>query len=139
MVLESKASFVCIQETKCLQWKERKLNSIGLGDFIGWVEVPSTGLSGGLISVWDSSVFSITRVSKARNWIWVQGECFASKMAFSCINVYAPVDFHKKSQLWYDLSNILSAVAAIPTMLLRDFNCVLNPRERLNCSYAKVD
>lgn len=90
VVLETKASFVCIQETKCLEWNERKLHSIGLGDYIGWVEVPPTWLSGGLISVWDLSVFSITHQVKARNWIWVQGECISSKIAFSCVNIMRP-------------------------------------------------
>lgn len=122
MVLESKASFMCLQETKCLEWNERKLHSLGLGDFIGWVEVPPTGLSGGLISVWDLSVFSISHQEKARNWIWVKGECIALKLAFSCINIYAPLGLQEKMQLWRELSNILSSVNVIPTMLLGDFN-----------------
>lgn len=65
MVFESKASCLCIQETKCKRWDVKSLSGLGMGDQIKWIEVPSDGLAGGLISVWDDRVFDISFTSSS--------------------------------------------------------------------------
>lgn len=51
VVNESKASFRCIQETKCQNWTLREIRSLGLGDKVGWSSSPPVGLLGGLLCI----------------------------------------------------------------------------------------
>lgn len=53
VVMETKDTFLCIQESKCQSWGIKTLHSLGLGEDIGWLEVPTTGVSGGILSVWN--------------------------------------------------------------------------------------
>lgn len=53
LIQESRASLLCLQESKCQVWNERKIISLGMGGQSGWLEEPPQGQSGGLLTVWN--------------------------------------------------------------------------------------
>ena len=69
LVSQDNISILFIQETKCSKWNARKVGSmIPMNQFI-WVEAPSEGLSGGILTVWNSEKIKVAAKEIHRNWI----------------------------------------------------------------------
>lgn len=139
VVQESKVSFPGIQESKCKEWKEKSIFSLGMGSNVGWVEVASQGLSGGLFSLWNKAIFEVSSTEHSKNWIMMKGVCKLSNILFVCVNIYAPQSPTKKLELRNLLLQKLQHTEQIPTIMLGDFNCVLHSSERKFCVYRKLD
>ena len=54
---ESQCSIVCLQETKCADFDIRKIRSFCPRRFDTFVFAPAVGASGGILVVWNSSIF----------------------------------------------------------------------------------
>lgn len=61
VVKESQADFLCVQETKIQNWSESAIKQLRVGLNSGWAAVPATGLSGGLLSVWNFEIFQLLK------------------------------------------------------------------------------
>ena len=59
---ESQCSIVCLQETKCAYFDIRKIRSFCPRRFDTFVFAPSVGASGGILVVWNSTIFNGTLV-----------------------------------------------------------------------------
>ncbi|KAK9069383.1 hypothetical protein SSX86_011286 [Deinandra increscens subsp. villosa] len=97
-----------------------------------WVD--STGRSGGLISSWDSSIFSLQSVFKHRNVLVVSGWLIKEQVQINIANVYAPQDLRIKRGLWELLVNLRNELQGW-WVLAGDFNEVRRPEERLNSEF----
>lgn len=86
-VQELKPSFVCLQESMCSIKNDIWRFSMGVFDLSCCVEVDSIGLSGGLISFWDPSIFKATCSSVGRHWICVEGVVIHSNMNMTIYNI----------------------------------------------------
>lgn len=73
-----------------------------ISDFTS-VAVGSRGKSGGLLSIWNSSLFYNVEVIKCHSFILVSGNWCGISVKMNFINVYAPDDIDERSQLWSDL------------------------------------
>lgn len=64
LIRDSRLDFIAIQETKLEVVDERFCRSLWGNDGCGWAFLPSVGRSGGILSMWDSSlgrcIFSFT-------------------------------------------------------------------------------
>lgn len=69
LVMESKPSILCLQETKNAQWTDRMIYSLGMGSYIDKLEVQPQGLSGGLLCVWRKDLISVNASKSSSNWI----------------------------------------------------------------------
>ena len=54
---ESQCSIVCLQETKCDFFDQRSIRKFCPRRFDNFVYSPSVGASGGILVIWNSSVF----------------------------------------------------------------------------------
>jgi len=99
--LEQNLSFMAIQEThleddinldfviKC--WGTRNCDF----DFVN-----STGRSGGIISVWDTAVFSVSKSIKSRSFLILIGKWINISGVTAIVNVYGPQSRGDKKRLW---------------------------------------
>ncbi|GKA40690.1 RNA-directed DNA polymerase, eukaryota, reverse transcriptase zinc-binding domain protein [Tanacetum coccineum] len=92
----------------------------------------SRGLSGGLISMWDTLSFVKTNLWCDDNFIIVQGKWNHSDATFYTVNVYGPQEPSAKSSLWQRLQDfILNNQGSY--VICGDFNVVRIKSER--CGY----
>lgn len=90
IIQSTKVALLCLQETKTIGWSEKNIKSLGLGKDVGWMEAPSSGLSGGILTAWNSGIITITEAKIESNWIGVKGTWVGLSTEFVCFNVYAP-------------------------------------------------
>lgn len=57
LVKKQQANMLCLQETKMKMLDKRSCASLWDGGDFDWVFKPTVGLSGGLLIMWDSSIF----------------------------------------------------------------------------------
>lgn len=55
----------------CFAFKRQNVDAFSIAglwrsNFFGWVEIPSNGMSGGLLCVWDKSVFNLVKEEKEK-------------------------------------------------------------------------
>lgn len=103
-VSEFKVNFLYLQETKCCAWDVRSILSLWrTGDF-AWADVPATGLSGGLLCVWDKTMYKLLNVELGANCLWCSLESMMDITRFHVINVYSPQELSDKKELWEKLT-----------------------------------
>ncbi|KAJ0892121.1 putative RNA-directed DNA polymerase [Helianthus annuus] len=105
----------------------------GVGDFNhDWV--PSTGRSGGLVSLWDPRMFVMDRVVKNSNWLLVSGVIKGSGHMYHMLNVYSSQNIAAKRVLWEDIHRLLGEGGG-RWIVAGDFNSVRYPEERRNSNF----
>ncbi|XP_021974931.1 uncharacterized protein LOC110870041 [Helianthus annuus] len=131
---EHGVNFMMLQETKqgsvsrsdiCKFW--------GSGSF-GSESVDSSGLSGGLLSIWDDSRFHLSESVKERNYILIRGSLVGSNSMLNVLNVYAPQSIQAKKVLWDNLLLLINSKDGM-WVVGGDFNAVRSREERRNCFY----
>lgn len=95
-------------------------------------EVDADGLSGGLLCIWDPSVFSLEDECAGRNFQILSG--VIQKSFFGVfVNVYAPCGCADRKIVWDSIVN-LSKHFTYPWCMGGDFNEIRSTSERLGCS-----
>ncbi|XP_021996145.1 uncharacterized protein LOC110893344 [Helianthus annuus] len=130
-------SFMAIQETKVSSVSSDAVAGFWGNRSFGFESVDSVGLSGGLLCIWDLSVFRLSSVVKNRNFLQITGQLTGSGLLLSFINVYAPQSVVAKKSLWDELSQVISAWDGLCVMT-GDFNAVRFREERKNCSFKST-
>ncbi|XP_023733607.1 uncharacterized protein LOC111881445 [Lactuca sativa] len=100
--------------------------------------VDSTGRSGGLISIWDTTCFQKSEVIKNRHFLIVSGKCKNFESNLNTINVYGAQSSSEKKKVWSELLKIINDRAGM-WVVFGDFNVVRNAGERCNshfCPYS---
>ncbi|GKA23566.1 RNA-directed DNA polymerase, eukaryota [Tanacetum coccineum] len=88
------------------------------------------GRSGGLLSIWDSSIFIKANIFSMENLLIVEGEWVFKKMKCFMVNVYAPQEERKKKDLWNFIRNFMSDQPG-HYFVFGDFNVVRFSSERI--------
>ncbi|XP_074373731.1 uncharacterized protein LOC141714089 [Apium graveolens] len=132
-------NILCLQETKCVDWKKFWEKSIWDNDQVGWLIQNSDGLSGGLIMAWDSLCFQYLGLASGRTWKWVQFKCSLTNDIFHVVNVYGPLNLKGKRKLWPEISEILLIAGNDLVCVVGDFNSIMDERESVNCTYRRLD
>ncbi|XP_023749748.1 uncharacterized protein LOC111898035 [Lactuca sativa] len=96
---------------------------------------PTTG-SGGILSIWDSTIFRKSESFLTRNYIATTGSWKGFPGTTTIVNVYAPQSVTEKRSLWEDLT-LLKSQTPGTWIFLGDFNVVSHPKERFNSSFCK--
>ncbi|XP_021980820.1 uncharacterized protein LOC110876972 [Helianthus annuus] len=127
-------SFAAFQESKCGSLDDKVIARLWASKDFGVEWVDSSGLSGGLVSVWDKKLFDFSSATKDRNFLIVNGKIKGSGLQINIANIYAPQDVQGKKILWDRLLGLIDASTGL-WILLGDFNAVLIPEERLNTRF----
>ncbi|XP_021980206.1 uncharacterized protein LOC110876343 [Helianthus annuus] len=97
--------------------------------------VDAVGRSGGLVSMWDPTVFECTDIIKNQRFILVQGMVKHTGEILNIVNVYAYNDPVERRALWEELVILKRALEGM-WIFGGDFNDVREPGERLNSEYV---
>lgn len=136
LILRIKPAVLCLQETKCTKWSEKNIRSLGMPHPYDWLESPSVGQSGGLLTLWNTSVFSITTLKANSNWSLIRGLCILDNKEVLILNIYAPQTLTSKKKVWAEILDILVSAAEPYILLLGDFNAVCRQDEKANSIFC---
>ncbi|KAJ0936414.1 putative RNA-directed DNA polymerase [Helianthus annuus] len=107
----------------------------GVGNF-EMDHVPAVGRSGGVVSIWDPSVFKVHVSIKHSNFLLTIGELKGSNKKLNIINVYAPQIVTQKKALWDEIGVVMGNHSG-RWVILGDFNAVRRRDERKNSIFNK--
>ncbi|GJW04159.1 RNA-directed DNA polymerase, eukaryota, reverse transcriptase zinc-binding domain protein, partial [Tanacetum coccineum] len=123
-------SFLSIQETHSTKLDPFKVKSMWGNFQFDFVECPSNGRSGGLVSIWDPNVFSKINELQFENFLIEEGNWIASHTHCFMINVYAPQEDRKKETLWNKILEFMN-INQGHYIIFGDFNVVRYASERI--------
>ncbi|XP_022041195.1 uncharacterized protein LOC110943769 [Helianthus annuus] len=98
--------------------------------------VDAEGLSGGLVCMWDKSVFSQTGVNRNRNFLHVRGKLSGSSEVVNVLNVCAHQGVSAKKSLWDMISQLIAEHDGF-WIVSGDFNAVRYSEEKKNCGFKQ--
>lgn len=139
IVTSYNVGIVCLQETKSEDVINNRLGYLSRLSSFKCLCQPSRGLSGGLLTGWDSNLFSCVAVAQDTSWIWSTFRHIQCGYTFHVINIYSPLDLDRKRQLWKDMRSIQECVGEEAVCFVGDFNCVRAEVEKFRCIYNKAD
>lgn len=124
-----------ILETKLENIDDCTINSIWGRHSRDWFAVPSLGLSGGILCIWNTTSFCVSNCSVAMNGRILNIEGVLSRYNLECMVslVYAPNDGLLKKEVWDYLVSFTNNISK-PWCLAGDFNETLSPSDRKGSS-----
>ncbi|XP_076953170.1 uncharacterized protein LOC143627172 [Bidens hawaiensis] len=127
--------FVAIQETKRSCVSSFLVNRFWGRSVFEFDSVDAIGRSGGVISIWDPSIFCRTGFVKHRRFMVTSGLIRPLGCLINIFNVYAPNDPGERRILWQDMLMVRGSVTGL-CIFLEDFNEVCCPEDRLNSEFV---
>ncbi|GMJ07595.1 hypothetical protein HRI_004428700 [Hibiscus trionum] len=127
VISSSRANVVFMQESnmeRIKPWVKNRLHKCNLGEI---ATAPSTGASGGLISLWDPNCFKLEKKIVMDKMIGLIGIIVQRNLKVGLINIYALNDIREKRDFFEQLSCVIESLA-VPILVGRDFNSVLRAR-----------
>nr|GEU29994.1 transposon TX1 uncharacterized [Tanacetum cinerariifolium] len=103
-------------------------------NFLEFKKQASAGASGGILTMWDSRVFSMEFKISERNFLAVLGSWSGISSKVGLLNIYAPQASLLKDQLWSSIETIMNEYDVI-WILFRDYNFVRHRGERVGSSF----
>lgn len=118
---DAKPSIICIQESKLADINLFKAKSILPPNFSSsFVHAPADGSRGGIITAWDSSLFTLLNHLVRPHTLTTTFACNASDLDFTVTNTYGPSD-HALSLPYLQHLRELHPLVSRPWILLGDF------------------
>ena len=121
--------FVFVQETKMEDIHAKILLSIWKDPKLKWTFSPSSGNSGGLLSLWQSDFFQLDSCCCEQHWIGLTGTIQNPNFKCCLINIYNPCTTEARALVWRSITDYVSA-SNLPCLLMGDCNETLEPNER---------
>ena len=125
----SGCAIVCLQETKKPVIDLAFIKSCCPKRFDKFAYIPSRGASGGLLAVWNSSIFSGTVIVQEDFALGVQFTSTLSAQAWSLYNIYGPCTGPARETFTQWLYN-REIQADADCLFLGDFNYIRGPENR---------
>lgn len=136
LVLKHKPLIVGLQETKRgsvsvstarAMWGERAHS---------WISLPSTGLSGGQVLIWDTDSVIVHEKSVGKHSITILCSLLGSTDRWACTSLYGPCDLKEKVGFWNEVADI-EITRGVPWLILGDFNAIRVREERSSGAIIK--
>ncbi|XP_016178574.1 uncharacterized protein LOC107621041 [Arachis ipaensis] len=105
------------------------VTSIWGNNSASWECVNSFGASGGLLLIWDVSVFEMLNCYKKDRWLCVEGVMTKDNFHYAVCLVYGPHVREEKLLLWKELSYV-TGLCQIPFCYIGDFNEIVHMDEK---------
>lgn len=130
IINKHKIELCCVQETKLESISELECKAVWGDDKFGWDYREAEGRAGGILSIWDSEVFSCLSSWHMNGALIVNG--FWGQECVQCciINVYAPCLLSEKEGLWDRLNCVISQSGFSCLCVTGDFNSIRRESER---------
>ncbi|GKC70983.1 RNA-directed DNA polymerase, eukaryota, partial [Tanacetum coccineum] len=122
-------NFLALQETKMESISHMDVKSIWGNSNYQFVVSGSIGNSGGILCVWEESIFKKVDVSISDNFIALYGIWLPTNSRILIVVIYAPQSFALKRILWDYISGLINHWNG-ETIVLGDFNEVRCEEER---------
>ncbi|GJR29057.1 RNA-directed DNA polymerase, eukaryota [Tanacetum coccineum] len=126
---ENEVNFLALQETKmeavdcfCIKQCWGNLS-------FEYVCGPSVGNSGGILCVWDPSMFRKLNSTVSDYFVAIQGVWIPNARKCLIISIYAPQEISEKKMLWNYLNHVIENWSG-ETIIMGDFNEVRSKEER---------
>ena len=126
---ESQCSIICLQETKCPSIDANFVRSWCPRRFDQFAYVPSMGASGGLITVWNSSIFDGLLLESQQFGLIIKFTSKHNAEIWTLVNVYGPCDQQRRDAFVQWLYNLHIPFDA-NWLLLGDFNFLRSMENR---------
>ncbi|GJV20643.1 RNA-directed DNA polymerase, eukaryota [Tanacetum coccineum] len=130
LLVKYRVNFLSLQETKASTVSDMDVKMFWGNSCFEYTFSEALGLSGGIISVWDPSVFHFENHTVSDNFIALYGLWKPTKTKLLVISVYAPQALSEKRTLWNFLSLLISRWDG-ECLVMGDFNEVRCEEERL--------
>jgi hypothetical protein len=126
---ESGCDIICLQETKRESFDLAYIRKFCPKKFNKFEYVPSVGASGGLIIIWNGSLFNGELAFHNDFSISVNFKCNLSNDTWILTNIYGPCQADKKSQFIDWFANI-DMPPDSDWLIMGDFNFIRSPSDR---------
>ncbi|XP_016164764.1 uncharacterized protein LOC107607311 [Arachis ipaensis] len=97
-------------------------------DVVGWEFVEAEGASGGLLLMWDATVFKLSNCYKGARWLCVDGMLLKNNFRCAFCIVYGEHVREDKLVVWEELS-FLAGLCQVPFCFMGDFNEIVQVEE----------
>nr|KAJ0186457.1 hypothetical protein LSAT_V11C900469030 [Lactuca sativa] len=98
--------------------------------------VDPVGLSGGIASLWDPTLFRAADAIKGAGFLAIKGLWLTLKKKCGFINIYASQEPNEKKILWNRLHDLITSNPQCMWFVFGDFNAVRFPEERLGSIFC---
>lgn len=138
VVRKHKPLIVTVQETKKEFLSEKLINFMwGKGDK-GWIELPSKGLSRGVVVLWDASRLELLDYHIGAYTITLLCKCFDTGEVWAFTGLYGPTKQSEKALFWEELDTT-GRLWDCPWLIAGDFNVVRQKSERSSGRISKSE
>ncbi|XP_071730763.1 uncharacterized protein [Rutidosis leptorrhynchoides] len=127
-----------IQETKLTSPNHAAFKALWGNFHFRFASSSASGRSGGILTMWDPSVFSCSNIISLSNVLIVAGTLANCSSPCFLINVYAPQSRIRKRCLWDYITSFVSSNAG-HFIVFGDFNTVRNPQERFGAHFSNTE
>nr|GEZ31425.1 RNA-directed DNA polymerase, eukaryota [Tanacetum cinerariifolium] len=129
-----KVDFLSIQETKSDHISDMDIKLLWGNYKFDYIISESVGNSGGILCVWDPSVFCKEHHIISDNFIALYGSWVSNKAKLLMISIYAPQSISSKRMLWNFISTLVSRWDS-HYMVMGDFNEVRSVEDRFGSEF----
>ncbi|PWA81235.1 hypothetical protein CTI12_AA179770 [Artemisia annua] len=112
-----------LQETKLKEVDENFVRRLWNGDDLGFAQVNAIGSSGGLITMWNASIFTGTHAVGEVDFLAVVGKWNGVEGVVGLLNVYGPRDEYQRARLYEYYSSIIRSIAWIHCKRIEGYPC----------------
>ncbi|GMI94970.1 hypothetical protein HRI_003166300 [Hibiscus trionum] len=130
LVIRQKPKILLLQETKLPDFGPSLLRRLGCYGRFEYINSPSIGSAGGLISFWDPSYVNIYDSLVHQRFIVLFGKICGLETSFGFINIYGPSVEAEKGDFFSELLNIILSYQVV-WCLGGDFNMYCSGNEKL--------
>ncbi|XP_048496375.1 uncharacterized protein LOC125495639 [Beta vulgaris subsp. vulgaris] len=129
VINSQKVGLIGLLETKV---KAHNMGEIYLNMFKGWCFTSNSSYhrGGRIVLAWNPKNFQVNILMCTSQVIHCLLTPASGLQRLHCTIVYASNDAKEREVLWQDLENIVNGIQ-IPWVVVGDYNCVLNPHERI--------
>ncbi|GKB92645.1 retrovirus-related pol polyprotein from transposon TNT 1-94 [Tanacetum coccineum] len=127
---EHKVNFLGVQETMTDKLNRYVVQSMWNNPPFEFTYKHSTGKSGGILAVWDTTFFTMIDTMEGEGYLDILGNWRNMDQPCLMVVVYAPQNYHDKKTLWNNLTRLLENHNNF-SILIGDFNEVRYESERM--------
>jgi exonuclease III len=126
---ESGCDIICLQETKRESFDLDYIKKICPKKFNKFEYLPSVGSSGGIIVIWNGSLFSVEIAFQNEFSLSINFKSLLSNESWILTNIYGPCQAERKA-LFLDWFTNIDMLDNLDRIVLGDFNFTRKPSDR---------
>ncbi|KAL8509574.1 hypothetical protein ACS0TY_016699 [Phlomoides rotata] len=130
LIKDTKADFVCLQETKREVVTVSFCEELWPGKEFKWIYSGSNGASGGLLILWKKQVFLMEQLWGTEGALAMKGKWTDGDVLINLVNIYAPNETKAQLDLWKEVQGWITSNPQDLWCVCGDFNMILYQSER---------